>query len=84
VSDARLTASVSDATVMLVEWRRTPKDIVEQAVGILSQNDTPVAGLVLNKADFRKMGRYGYGYGYGYRYRGYGKYYRAAAKYYQR
>lgn len=84
VTDARIVAERADAVLLVVEWRSTPREIVRQALSALGQANGKLAGLVLNKVDFSKMGRYGYGYGYGYNYRHYGRYYRATSKYYAR
>jgi len=82
VTDARIVAERADAILLVVEWRGTPREIVRQALSTLGNAHGKLAGLVLNKVDFSKMGRYGYGYGYGHTYRGYGRYYRATDIYY--
>jgi len=40
-----------------------------------------IAGIVLNKVDYRRLKSYGFGYGYGYNY---GHYYRTLDKYYRK
>ncbi|MBY0337410.1 MAG: polysaccharide biosynthesis tyrosine autokinase [Acetobacteraceae bacterium] len=82
LSDARIVAELADASLLVVEWRSTQADIVEQAAGLLRMSNGRFAGTILNKVDFRKMRRYGYGYGYGYAYGGYGRYYNLNKKYY--
>ncbi len=83
VSDALVISGLVEKTLFVVEWHGTAREIIMQAVNHIHQANGSVAGVVLNKVDFRRMSAYGYGYGYGYGdgY-GYGKYYRQAEKYY--
>lgn len=65
VPDARVIAQHVDATVFVVKWDRTQKELVVNALREFESVGTPVSGLVLNQINPRGMKRYGYGYGYG-------------------
>lgn len=80
MSDARVIAGLAMTSVVVVEWRATPREAVRQAIGLLISAQVRVAGVILNKVNLRRMRAYGYGYGYSYNY---GKYYRAHNKYYK-
>ncbi|MGA3001343.1 MAG: polysaccharide biosynthesis tyrosine autokinase [Acetobacteraceae bacterium] len=69
VSDSVLIANVSDATLFIVQWRTTPKDIVKQGIKVLRANGATLAGVVFNKMDLSKAPQYE-GSGYGAYYRG--------------
>jgi capsular exopolysaccharide synthesis family protein len=69
VSDAVLIASAADATLFVVRWRTTPKDIVKQGVKVLRASRANLAGVVFNRIDMSKARQYE-GSGYGAYYRG--------------
>lgn len=69
VSDSVLIANVSDATLFIIQWRTTPKDIVRQGIKVLRANGATLAGVVFNKMDLSKAPQYE-GAGYGAYYRG--------------
>jgi polysaccharide biosynthesis transport protein len=73
VIDALAVATVVDAVLIVVEWGRTPRAVISEAVKILGPEAHRVAGIVFNKVDLRQL----QGYGYRERYR-----YRSAAKYF--
>jgi capsular exopolysaccharide synthesis family protein len=64
ICDPLYISELVDATVMVVAWRETPQDCVDDALAALRAAGAPVAGLVLNKVDFAKSSRYGKSYGY--------------------
>jgi succinoglycan biosynthesis transport protein ExoP len=68
VIDALTLASMVDKVLMVVEWGRTPRDAVFEALSVLRPESHRIAGVVLNKVDPKHMSRYGYNYGYGYSY----------------
>jgi succinoglycan biosynthesis transport protein ExoP len=71
VVDVRTTAHFVDAYVFVVEWGRTQVQVVERALHSARAVGDNLLGVVLNKADISKMGRYsGYG-GKGYYYNSY-------------
>ena len=68
VSDAVLISNAADATLFVVQWRTTSKELVRQGVKALRSGRAPLVGIVFNKIDFRKARRYegpGYGNHYG-------------------
>jgi polysaccharide biosynthesis transport protein len=71
--DARVLATVADATVMVVKWRDTPRNMVSGALKMLRGFGTRVAGTVLTQADLRALtANEG---SHAYLYRNYGSYY---------
>jgi polysaccharide biosynthesis transport protein len=78
VVDALALAAVADKIVMIVEWSRTSRTSVSEALKALRFGGFSIAGIVLNKVDYKRLTRYGYGFGrdytYGVRFRAIGKY----------
>lgn len=72
VSDARIISRLADYTVFIVQWAKTPREVVKTAVGALLSVTSHV-GIVINRVNLAKHARYGYGdHGdYYSRYRGY-------------
>ena len=59
--EPRLLAQLVESTVMLVQWRRTPREVARQAVNRLeSMGVKSVAGFVLSKVNTRKYAHSGY------------------------
>lgn len=65
LADAPLLASVAEATVLVVESRRSRTGDVQEMVRRLTDAGANVVGVILTKIAL-KRNRYGYGYGYGY------------------
>jgi capsular exopolysaccharide synthesis family protein len=59
ISDPLRIAGLCSATIMVVAWCDTQRDMVQQAVQALREARAPLAGVVLNKVDLRKTGMYG-------------------------
>ena len=75
VPDARIIAEQVDAIIFTVQWDKTSKPQVEEALRTFHTSGQRVTGLVLSQISARGMKRYGYGGNYG-AYSGYGsKYY---------
>ena len=72
VSDARIIARLADYTVFIVQWAKTPREVVKTALSALLAVSSRV-GIVINRVNLAKHARYGYGdHGdYYSRYRGY-------------
>lgn len=72
VSDARIISRLADYTVFIVQWAKTHREVVKTAVESLLEVTTHI-GIVINRVNLFKHGRYGYGdHGdYYSRYRGY-------------
>jgi capsular exopolysaccharide synthesis family protein len=64
ISDPLFISELVDATVMVVAWRATPQACVDDALSALRGAGAPLAGILLNKVNFSKTGRYGKSYGY--------------------
>ncbi len=62
VSDALVLGKCADATILVVQWRATARDLVDQAVKALRMVDAPLVGMMLNKIDLAKANQYEYGY----------------------
>ncbi len=78
VVDALALAAVADKIVMIIEWGRTSRTSVSEALKTLRFAGHSIDGIVLNKVDYKQLARYGYGFGrdytYGSRFRALGKY----------
>ena len=72
VSDARIIARLADYTVFIIQWAKTHREVVKTAAAALLEVTSHV-GIVINRVNLFKHGRYGYGdHGdYYSRYRGY-------------
>jgi polysaccharide biosynthesis transport protein len=72
VSDARIISRLADYTVFILQWAKTPREVVKTAVNALLGVSNHV-GIVINRVNLAKHARYGYGdHGdYYSRYRGY-------------
>ena len=71
VVDVRSTGHVIDTYLFVVEWGKTKIDVVEHALKTTHVVYDNLLGVILNKVDFNRLGRYDYGsyynrYGYGY------------------
>ncbi|MFO1083548.1 MAG: AAA family ATPase [Reyranellaceae bacterium] len=60
VSDARIIARLADYTVFVVQWAKTPREVVKAAIGALLAVTSHV-GIVINRVNLAKHARYGYG-----------------------
>jgi succinoglycan biosynthesis transport protein ExoP len=72
VVDVRVTTKFVDSYVFVVEWERTRIEVVEHALNVAKGIKDMMLGVVLNKADFGRIGRYGRGSYYNNKY--YGRY----------
>ncbi len=75
VADTRVLATLMDSVVLLVRWRKTPREIAKSALEALLRVHAPVAGVALTQVDLAAQHSYGYGYGYNSYYKNYRKYY---------
>ena len=70
VVDATVTSPLADKTLFIVQWAKTAREIVSDAVRQIP-GDKKIAGVVLNfvnEKEARKYGKYAYSYYYGGRY----------------
>lgn len=75
VTDARLLALHTDATVFVVRWERTKVDAATAGLKVLRDAGVRVAGVVLTQVHLKKHARLRYGDGVQY-YKSYSSYYR--------
>jgi len=75
VAETRVLATLMDSVVLLVRWRKTPREIAKAALEALQRVHAPIAGVALTQVDLAVQHSYGYGYGYGSYYKNYRKYY---------
>ena len=64
VVDAVALATLADKILMIVEWIRTPRVSVAEAFKVLRPEAHRVAGIVLNKVDFKRLHTYSGGHRY--------------------
>jgi capsular exopolysaccharide synthesis family protein len=64
VVDSALLSRSVDAVVMVVEWRTTPRPLVQRTVQLIDNYDAKVSGIILNKVEHKKMHSYGSYYRY--------------------
>ncbi|WP_137389847.1 GumC family protein [Rhodoligotrophos defluvii] len=74
VVDSRVLAKDVDSVLLIIEWDRTPRELVMTAVKNLGPSSNKIAGIALNKVNVRKMASYA-PYGYGAAYGKYPQYY---------
>lgn len=74
ISDGLVAASISDATVMMIRWEKTPREVAGSTIQQLRQAGANLIGVVLAQVDQKKQASYGYS-AYGYYYGRYKSYY---------
>jgi len=57
VADARTISRLSDRTILVAHWTRTPSTMLRAAIRLLATTGSDVSGLVLNFVDPRARGR---------------------------
>ncbi len=55
VSDALIASRCVAETVLVVEWRSTAKDVINEAIKALWAVDAPLTGIILNKVNLSKL-----------------------------
>lgn len=61
IADTRVLATLADAVVFVVRWRKTSDHAVRSALRLLPRGRVSLAGAVLSQVDARKQARFGYG-----------------------
>lgn len=74
VVDTRILVRKADAVVMLVQWRKTPRDAAQKALDLLLSAEAPMAGVALSQIDVNQQAKYAYGDS-GFYYKAYKGYY---------
>jgi polysaccharide biosynthesis transport protein len=60
LAEARVLASLADATLLCVRWGRTPRQVVRAAVTLLYEAGVNLAGVALTRVNATKHGRSGF------------------------
>ena len=63
VHDAKLLAQITDGTVFVIRWKKTPREAVAQAMDMLREFRTRLIGAALSRADTKQQQYYSFGYG---------------------
>jgi polysaccharide biosynthesis transport protein len=63
VVDTLALAAMADQIIMVVEWNRTPREVVAEAFKLLRRDAPRIAGVVLNKVNLKQLRAYDYAYG---------------------
>jgi Mrp family chromosome partitioning ATPase len=71
-------APIADKIVMIIEWGRTSRKNFSEALKTLSLIGYSIRGIVLNRADYKRLASYGFGFSTDYTY---GPHLRAIGKY---
>jgi capsular exopolysaccharide synthesis family protein len=66
--DALALAAIADTIVMVIEWGRTSRINVSEALRTFRFAGHSISGIVLNKVDYKRLASYGYGFGKDYLY----------------
>ncbi|CCD84544.1 putative exopolysaccharide polymerization protein, ExoP-like [Bradyrhizobium sp. ORS 285] len=74
VVDARAISGLLDSFVLVVEWGRTPADVVEHALNTAPNVYDALLGVVLNKTDMKALKRYANHFGDYYNHKYYARY----------
>lgn len=61
VADARVLAHLADATILVVRWATTPREVVAMAAKQIHEAGGNIAGVVLSRVNVRQHAAYGYG-----------------------
>ncbi|HWX90192.1 MAG TPA: CpsD/CapB family tyrosine-protein kinase, partial [Rhizomicrobium sp.] len=62
VNDARLLAQITDGTVLVVRWEKTPREAVSHATHLLREFRTRLIGTALARTDVKQHQYYTFGY----------------------
>lgn len=62
VHDAKLLAQITDGTVLIVRWKKTPREAVAQALDMLREFRTRLIGAALTRTDSKQHHYYAFGY----------------------
>jgi succinoglycan biosynthesis transport protein ExoP len=61
VADAKVLSRIVDKVVLLVQWEKAPRGVVQDAVHALREFGADTAGVVFSRVDMKRYARYGYG-----------------------
>ncbi|MBI3419545.1 MAG: polysaccharide biosynthesis tyrosine autokinase [Proteobacteria bacterium] len=74
VADSAMVAKLADATLYIIRWAITPREVVQQGIKHLANYNVKITGVVLAQVNLEEQKQYGYG-DYGYYYGHYKDYY---------
>lgn len=60
VSDAMAIMQSADASIFVIRWGKTPREVTEKALAQFSTLKLPVSGVVLTQVDVRRQKKYGF------------------------
>jgi polysaccharide biosynthesis transport protein len=61
VSDALILSRLTDTSLLVVRWERTPRPVALYALKMLRQNGVALAGVLMTRVNMRKHARYNFG-----------------------
>ena len=61
LSDPHILTAIADATVLVVQWGKTPRKVVTYALELLTHSSAKIAGVVLSKVRLQRLAGYGQG-----------------------
>jgi capsular exopolysaccharide synthesis family protein len=61
LSDPHVLTAMADVTVLVVQWGKTPRKVVNYAVELLKRASGKIAGIVLSRVRLRQLAAYGDG-----------------------
>jgi Mrp family chromosome partitioning ATPase len=64
VIDASIVAKLADKVLFVVQWRKTPRQVVERALAGIENSRQKVAGIILNNTQLHLAASYAPYYGY--------------------
>ena len=64
VTDAAIVATMADAVIVVSRWQKTPVQALQSSIALLRGARAPLAGIVLNDADPRRLPAYSGGANY--------------------
>jgi succinoglycan biosynthesis transport protein ExoP len=61
LADPHILTAIADATVLVVQWGKTPRKVVTYALELLTHSSAKIAGVVLSKVRLQRLAGYGQG-----------------------
>ena len=61
LADTNIFSAMADATLMIVQWGKTPRQVFRFGVGEITKFSGRIDGVILSKVDTRRQAYYGYG-----------------------
>ncbi len=61
VSDSRVVAKLADQTLYVVQWNKTPREVVHSGLNQMHKDNIEVGGFVISQVDLKRHSKYNYG-----------------------